>query len=265
MSTARTLICRAALSLLSLCPLLPAQLASGQARPWEHASSDLEANPRIRFGALDNGLRYAWMVNGEPKQRCYLRLHVNAGSLAEEDDEQGLAHVLEHMAFNGSEHFPPGTLVEWFQKHGMAFGADTNASTGFSETIYKLDLPRSDEETLREGLTMLSDVAHGLLLLPEEVADELGVIDGEERERDSAGFRAAIAELKDQFAGSRVAARVPIGVKEVRAKFTAESERAFYEKWYRPEHMTLVIVGDLGALDPAPLIEEFFAGIPAPE
>jgi len=254
-----------ALLLALLCPLPAAQLASGQARPWEHESSDIPPNPRIHFGHLDNGLRYAWMTNGEPKQRCYLRLHVHAGSLNEDDSQQGMAHVLEHMAFNGSEHFAPGTLVEWFQQHGMAFGADTNASTDFSETVYKLDMPTSDEATIREGLTMLADVVHGLSLDPKEVKDELGVIDGEERERDSAGFRAAIADLKDEFAGSRVATRIPIGVKELRARFTAEAERAFYEKWYRPENMTVVIVGDLGELDPAPLVKELFGGIPAPE
>lgn len=253
------------LLLAALCPLAPAQLASGQARAWEHESSDIKPNARIHFGAFDNGMRYAWMANPEPKQRCYLRLHVNAGSLNESDSEQGMAHVLEHMAFNGSEHFKAGTLVEWFQKHGMAFGADTNASTGFSETVYKLDMPTSDAGTIREGLTMLADVVHGLTLDPVEVKDELGVIDGEERERDSADFRAAIADLKDQFAGSLVARRIPIGTKEIRAQFTAESERAFYEKWYRPENMTLVIVGDLGTLDPTELMTELFAGIPAPE
>jgi zinc protease len=255
----------AALVLAALCPPAPAQLASGQARAWEHESSDIKPDPRIHFGQLDNGMRFAWMVNGEPKKRCYLRLHVDVGSLNEDDSQQGMAHVLEHMAFNGSEHFEPGTLVEWFQKHGMAFGADTNASTSFSETVYKLDMPTSDEATIREGLTMLSDVAHGLLLKPKEVSDELGVIDGEERERDSAGFRAAIAELKDQFAGSRIATRIPIGDKAVRARFTAEAERAFYTRWYRPENMTLVIVGDLGALDPSGLVKELFAAIPAPK
>ena len=265
MPTLRLRSAALALLLLPFGPGLSAQLAAGQPRRWEHESSDIKPDARIRFGALENGMRYAWRANAEPKQRCYLRLHVDVGSLNEEDSEQGMAHVLEHMAFNGSEHFAPGTLVEWFQKHGMAFGADTNASTNFSETIYKLDLPTSDEATVREGLAMLADVAHGLLLLPEEVKDELGVIDGEERERDSAGFRAAIAELKDQFEGSRVARRIPIGDKAVRAKFTAEAERAFYARWYRPENLTLLIVGDLGPLDPSALVKELFGGIPVPE
>jgi zinc protease len=239
--------------------------AAGEPRAWEHESSDLAVNPRMHFGTLSNGIRWAWMANSEPRQRAYARLHVDVGSLAERDSEQGMAHFLEHMAFNGSEHFPAGTLVEWFQKHGMAFGADTNASTSFSETVYKLDLPTSDEATLRSGLTMLGDVADGLLLAPDEVRAEIGVIDGEERERDSVNFRAGIAGLKDAFAGTLVATRIPIGVQSVRAAFTAESVRAFYERWYRPENFTVVLVGDLGELDPVPLITEAFADVAVPE
>ncbi len=252
--------------LLALLFVVPAaaQREPGEARAWEHESSDVPVNPRLRLGELENGLRYVWMANAEPRQRCYVRLHVDVGSLSEEDSEQGLAHFLEHMAFNGSEHFEPGTLVEWFQNHGMAFGADSNASTDFSQTVYMLDLSTSDAGTLREGLTWLRDVAGGLTLLPEEVAAEIGVIDGEERERDSAGFRAAIADLKDAFEGTRVAARIPIGVKEVRAAFTSDAVRAFWNRWYRPENLTLVIVGDLGELDPAPLVEELFGDLPVP-
>ncbi len=253
------------LALLCVSSALLAQRASGEPRHWEHETSDLPVNSRMHFGTLPNGVRWAWMANSEPRQRVYARLHVDVGSLGEADSEQGMAHFLEHMAFNGSEHFAAGTLVEWFQKHGMAFGADTNASTGFSETIYKLDLPTSDEATLRSGLTMLGDVAHGLLLAPEEVAAEIGVIDGEERERDSVNFRAAIAGLKDEFGGTIVASRIPIGVQSVRAAFTSPTVRAFYERWYRPENFTVVIVGDLGALDPVAMITEAFGDIAAPE
>jgi zinc protease len=233
-------------------------------RAWEHATSDVPVDPRIHFGALPNGLRYAWAKNGEPKMRCYLRLHVDVGSLAEEEDQLGMAHFLEHMAFNGSEHFAPNTLIEWFQKHGMAFGADTNASTGFSQTVYKLDLPNSDAATLREGLQVLRDFADGLTLTQTEIDQEKGVIDGEERERDSAGFRVFKRQLAEYFAGTRVAERLPIGKPEVRARFTSESVGAFYKKWYRPDAMTLVAVGDLGELDPAPLFAEFFADMPVP-
>ncbi len=257
------------LSLLLL-PLLlagavAAQRLPGAPRDWEHATSDVPVNPRVHFGELPNGLRTVWMVNGEPRQRLYLRLHVDVGSLAEEDSEQGLAHFLEHMAFNGSEHFAAGTLVEWFQGHGMDFGADSNASTDFSETIYELDLPRCDEATLRDGLTFLRDVAGGLLLSEAEIAAEIGVIDGEERERDSAAFRAAIEDLRDAFEGTRPALRIPIGIREVRAAFSAPSVRAFWQRWYRPENMTLVVVGDLGDLDPAPVLAEMFGSLPVLE
>jgi zinc protease len=233
-------------------------------RPWEHATSDVPVDPRIRFGALPNGLRWAWAENAEPKERCYLRLHVDVGSLAEEEDERGLAHFLEHMAFNGSRNFPAGTLIEWFQRHGMDFGADTNAHTSFGETVYKLDLPGADEATLHEGLRVLREFADGLVLAQEEIDKEKGVIDGEERERDSAGWRVMVKELEQLFAGTRVAERLPIGEREVRARFTAEGVRAFYERWYRPELMTLVAVGDLGGLDPAPLFAEHFGDLAAP-
>ena len=234
------------------------------AEAWEHERSDIPVDPRIHFGHLDNGLRWAWAANVEPKDRCYLRLHVDVGSLAEQPHEQGIAHFLEHMAFNGSEHFPAGTLIEWFQENGMSFGADLNASTGFSETIYKLDLPDSDEETLREGLRVLRDFADGLLLASDEIDKEKGVIDGEQRERDSADFRAFIEQLETRLAGTRFPERIPIGKKEVRDEFSAESVRAFYERWYRPDNMTLVAVGDLGATDPSPLFEEYFADMLVP-
>ncbi|MHC5210406.1 MAG: M16 family metallopeptidase [Planctomycetota bacterium] len=234
-------------------------------RAWEHETSDVPVDARIRFGHLDNGLRWAWAANPEPKERCYVRLHVDVGSLAEEDDELGMAHFLEHMAFNGSEHFEAGTLIEWFQAHGMAFGADTNAHTNFSETVYKLDLPQADEQTLREGLTVLRDFADGLLLEEEEVQAEKGVIDGEQRERDSAGFRIFEQQLERMFAGTRLAERMPIGTEEVRAAFTTAAVRDFYERWYRPENMTLVAVGDFGELDPEPLFREFFADMEVPE
>ena len=233
-------------------------------RPWEHARSDVPVDARIRFGALDNGLRFAWAANPEPKERVYLRLHVDVGSLAEEEHERGLAHFLEHMAFNGSKNFPAGTLIEWFQRHGMSFGADTNAHTSFSETVYKLDLPNADAETIREGLRVLRDFADGLLLAQEEIDKEKGVIDGEERERDSAAWRVQERQLDVLFEGTRIAERLPIGKPEVRARFTAKSVRAFYARWYRPDAMTLVAVGDLGPLDPAPLFAEAFGDMETP-
>lgn len=234
-------------------------------RSWPHMESDIPVDSRIEFGNLDNGLRWAWASNSEPEERCYIRLHVDVGSLAEEEHERGMAHFLEHMAFNGSKNFPAGTLIEWFQAQGMAFGADTNAHTSFSETVYKLDLPTGDEASLREGLLVLRDFADGLLLEEQEVEAEKGVIDGEERERDSAGMRVAMQQLETVFAGTRIGERLPIGTKEARDGFSAQSVRAFYERWYRPENMTLVAVGDLGDLNPEALFEEFFGSMTLPD
>lgn len=234
-------------------------------RPWTHETSDIPVDSRIRFGSFENGMRWAWANNPEPKERCYVRLHVDVGSLAETESELGMAHFLEHMAFNGTENFPAGTLIEWFQEHGMSFGADTNAHTAFSETVYKLDLPENDPETIREGLKVLRDFASRMTLAEEEVQAEKGVIDGEQRERDSAQFRVMEKELDIVFEGTRLGDRLPIGTKEVRDQFTAASVRAFYERWYRPENMTLVAVGDFGDLDPVPLFEEAFADMPVPD
>ena len=237
----------------------------GQPRTWEHETSDIEPDPAIRFGHLDNGLRWAWAANPEPDQRVYLRLHVDAGSFAEADDEQGIAHLLEHMGFNGTENFPAGTLVEWFQEHGMSFGADLNAHTAFSETVYKIDLPKADEQSLDEGLQVLSDFAFRMLLSDEEVAAEKGVIDGEERERDSAGFRVFEQTLDRLYAGTRYAERMPIGLKSVRDAFSGQMVRDFYKRWYRPEIMTVVVVGDLDGLDPVPAIARHFGAAEPPQ
>src|SRR5262249_32855282 len=131
------------------------------AHVWEHERSDLAVDPRLHFGRLANGVRWVWAANERPPSRSYLRLHVDVGSLVEEDDERGMAHFLEHMVFDGSEHFPAHTLVEWCQRHGMDFGADVNAHTSSRETVYEVDLPESDERTLDEGLLVLQDLAFG--------------------------------------------------------------------------------------------------------
>jgi zinc protease len=254
-----------ALAALVLLPtVLQAQVPAGTVRAWEHQSSDIAVDARIHFGHLENGLRFAWAHNSEPNERVYVRLHVDAGSFGELDSEAGMAHFLEHMAFNGSTNFEAGTLIEWFQENGMSFGADTNAHTAFSETVYKLDLPNRDEKTLRDGLQVLRDFASELNLEEVEVQAEKGVIDGEERERDSAGFRAFVELLNRQYAGTLLSTRLPIGTKDVRDQFTAETVRAFYERWYRPENMTLVIVGDLGDFNPEGLIKEYFGGMKSP-
>lgn len=237
---------------------------AGTVRTWAHEESDLKVDGRIHYGSLPTGMRYAWVNNSEPQDRVYLRLHVDAGSFGETDTELGMAHFLEHMAFNGSDNFEAGTLIEWFQGHGMSFGADTNAHTAFSETVYKLDMPGRDEASLRDGMQVMRDFAGGMTIAEAEVQAEKGVIDGEQRERDSAGFRAFVKSLNKSYAGTLLSSRLPIGTKEVRDEFTSESVTAFYQRWYRPENMTMVIVGDLRDLDPSTLVEEYFGDFIGP-
>jgi len=265
----RFLLLALALAACASGPEKSAEAPAGQARAagpgaWEHERSDIPADPRIHFGRLENGMRYAWVKNSEPKDRCCLRLHVDVGSLAEQDSERGMAHFLEHMAFNGTERWPGTSLIDWFQQHGMAFGPDTNANTSFSETIYEIDLPTSDAHSIEEGLSVFRGFADGMLLDPKEVEDEKGVVDAEERERDSPGVRILERSLKIELAGTRIPERIPIGEKPARDAFTAESVRSFYRRWYRPERMTLVLAGDFGDLDPAAMIAKTFGDLKPP-
>src|SRR4051812_34098777 len=137
--------------------------------PFPQDTSDLKPDPAARFGTLPNGLRYVVRPNHEPKNRASLRLLVEAGSLHETPEQRGVAHFLEHMAFNGSNHYAPNTLIEFFQRMGMNFGGDTNASTSYDRTLYLLELPDTRDATLTEGLRVLTDYAGGLLLMTEEI------------------------------------------------------------------------------------------------
>jgi len=254
--------------LAGACALLaiPSATVAGTARAWEHDSSDVPVDPRIKFGAFENGLRYAWtdQSKGEDK-RVYLRLFVDVGSLVETDAEQGVAHFIEHMAFNGTKNFKAGTLVDTFQKEGIKFGHDVNAHTGTDETVYELDLPDASAERLKSAFTWFGDVADGLLFEEKEVASEKGVIDAEERDRNGSGMRIYKKMTESLIGGTLWTRRLPIGVKSARDKFNAALCRGFYRKWYRPEHMTFVASGAFGDADVERWIKETFAGIPAPK
>lgn len=227
-----------------------------QTQGWPQDRSDLKPDPAMVFGRLENGLRYVILPNAEPKGRVSLQLKIHVGSLHESGEQRGVAHYLEHMMFNGTTHYPPGKLVDYFQSIGMAFGPDTNAHTSYDETVYQLMLPNSGKETLSEGLRVLADYAGGALLLPEEVDRERGVILAEKRERDSAGQRVFKADMEQSFAGTLLAERDVIGVEETLKKADAALLRQFYETWYRPENMLLAAVGDV---DPV-LLKELIAG-----
>lgn len=227
--------------------VVAAALTLRAATPFPHETSDLKPDPSVRFGTLPNGLRYAVMPNREPKGRASMRLFVNVGSLHENDDQRGLAHFLEHMAFNGSTHYAAGTLVEFFQRMGMSFGGDTNASTSFDHTIYLLELPKTDTATLAEGLRVFGDYAGGLLLPAAELDKERGVILSEKRVRDSVDFRTFVTQFEFMLGGTRLPARIPIGLTEVIEKAPRERFVEFWNTWYRPERMAVVAVGDIDA------------------
>ncbi|MFM1961104.1 MAG: hypothetical protein RL588_2621, partial [Pseudomonadota bacterium] len=191
-----------------------------------------------------NGMRYAIRRQATPPGQAALRLHISAGSLNEADGQQGLAHFVEHMAFNGSNRVPEGEMVKILERLGLAFGADTNASTGFDETIYRLDLPRTDRETLETSLMLLREVAGELTISPSAVDRERGVVLSEERSRDGPAMRAARAASALQFKGQLPPQRFPIGETAVLKSVDAAGLRAFYQAWYRPERAVLVAVGD---------------------
>ncbi|MDX9834071.1 MAG: insulinase family protein [Desulfobulbus sp.] len=230
---------------------------------WPHDGSDLTSDPDLRFGQLDNGLRYVLMVNREPRDRVAMYLNVQAGSLRETDDQRGVAHFLEHMLFNGTTHYPPGTLVEYFQSIGMGFGADTNAHTSFDETVYNLFLPSGKPEVLAEGFKVLADYARGGLLLEKEVDRERGVILAEKRSRDSAESRVGKEQLRFDFAGTLVAERDPIGTEEVIIATDSRLLRNYYDYWYRPENIIVVVVGDMSVEETERLLRERFAPLTA--
>jgi len=211
---------------------------------FAHIASDLKPDPALRFGTLPNGVRYVLLHNREPKNRASLRLQVNAGSFNETEAQRGVAHFLEHMAFNGSTKFPPGSLIEVLQRLGMGFGNDTNAFTSFDRTVYMLELPKTDTATLDEGLRVFTDYAGGLLLRIEEIEKERGIIVAEKRDRDTIGFRTLVANLEFAFPDTLLPKRLPIGLNSVIEGASRGEFVDFYNAWYRPEAMTVVAVGD---------------------
>jgi zinc protease len=231
---------------------------------WAHQTSDLDPDPDILFGQLTNGVRYLLMENQTPKDRVSMHLYVQAGSLLESEQELGAAHFLEHMMFNGSKHFPPGEMVKFFQRIGMQFGPDANAHTGFDRTVYDVLLPKGDRGSLSEGLLVLRDYADGALLLQEEIERERKVILAEMRSRDSANYRALKASFKFEMPDCLVSRRFPIGEKAVLEKMDHRLLREFYEAWYRPERLFLVIVGDFKSDHVKPLISKHFADLKSP-
>lgn len=233
-------------------------------RPWPQASSDITPDTGATFGTLANGLRYIIYPNPEPPKRVSLRLHIASGSLMEADDQQGLAHFLEHMVFNGSKAFTSEELVPKMQRLGIGFGAHLNAYTSFDETVYMLDLPDLSVDTMNLAFTVMRNFGDGALLTREEIDKERGVILSEKISRDSVEYRIMEQQFAKLLPQSLVARRFPIGIEEVIKSAPRERFVDFYSRYYTPARMTFIVVGDIDPKEMQVKIETTFSTMTNP-
>ncbi len=226
-------------------------------------SAPIPNDPNVRIGKLENGLTYYIRRNTKPVNKVELRLAINAGSILEREDQQGLAHFLEHMAFNGTKNFRKNELVSYLQSIGVQFGADLNAYTSFDETVYILPIPTEKKELIDKGLLVLSDWASAIDLDADEIKKERGVVLEELRLGTGAGQRMRDKYFPLLFQGSQYAKRLPIGKKEILDNFDRKSLVDFYETWYRPDLQAVIAVGDLDVDEMEKKIKAAFSGIKA--
>ena len=239
--------------------ILSACQANSQTSYFVHEASDLKVEEGIEYGRLPNGVRFAVMANETPTNTASLLMRFDTGSINEANEEQGLAHFLEHMAFNGSKNIPEDEMVKRLERFGLAFGADTNASTSFEETIYQLELPEVNDEIIDETLMIMRETASNLTLDADSIERERGVILAEKRARISPAYKASINSLKFFLDGSIYPDRIPIGTEEAIKTVTQQQFKDFYTGYYRPENTFIVLVGDFETDYAAGKIEEFFA------
>jgi zinc protease len=224
-------------------------------------TEEIPFDSKVIKGQLDNGLTYYIRPNAKPENKVELRLVINAGSILEDDDQQGLAHFVEHMCFNGTEHFEKNELVSYLQSLGIEFGGDLNAYTSFDETVYMLPVPTEDPEVVDKGLLVLRDWANGVLLTDEEIDKERGVILEELRIGQGAQQRMRDEWFPVVFKNSKYAERLPIGKKDIIESFEYDVIRRYYYEWYRPDLMAVIAIGDLEVEDMKQKIENKFGNI----
>jgi zinc protease len=224
----------------------------------------LPLDSAVRTGKLANGLTYYIRANKKPENKVEMRLVENAGSILEDNDQQGLAHFNEHMAFNGSTHFAKNELVDFLQKIGVQFGADLNAYTGFDETVYILPIPLGDTGNLRKGLTVLQDWAGGLSFDHDQIDGERGVVLEESRLGKGAEDRMNRKLYPVSYEGSRYALRLPIGKDSIIKYSPYDAAKRFYRTWYRPDLQAVIIVGDVDVAKTEALVKQYFSGLKNP-
>ncbi|MBU0670452.1 MAG: insulinase family protein [Alphaproteobacteria bacterium] len=256
-----------ALSLATVVPVAAAQEAAPAASvaeatagipEWGIASPDLTADPDVLFGVLPNGMRYALQRNTNPAGEAAIRFNVEVGSREETDSENGAAHFVEHMAFNGTTNIPEGDLLPMLERLGLAFGADTNAETSLDYTTYKLALPNTDDETVETALTVIREMAGELTLAPEAVERERGILLSEAQVRNEPQRRRVADYFAAALPNSRLGERINADVERIR-NISAEDLRAFYDGYYQPERATLVIVGDFDVAAMQQKVEGIFS------
>ena len=231
----------------------------------QHAVSDpLRLDPKVKTGKLDNGLTFYIRQNKKPEQKVELRLVINAGSICEDDDQQGLAHMAEHMAFNGTTHFKKNEIVSFLQDIGVGFGNDLNAYTSFDETVYILPIPTDKPGNLEKGFQVLEDWAHNVTYLTEDIEGERAIILEESRLGKGANDRMFKKIYPKLFEGSKYAQRLPIGVDSIIKTFAPDAIRRFYKDWYRPNLMAVIVVGDIEPAKAEEMIRKHFSGLKNP-
>ena len=248
---------------LALLVVAGTALVSAQQTPAD-LNARLPLDKAIRTGTLPNGMTFYIRKNSEPDDRAMMRLAVRAGSVDEADDQRGLAHVLEHMAFNGSKHFPPGELVKYLESIGAQFGPHVNAYTSFDETVYMLNVPVDKAGALTRAFEAMTDFAGGIALEGGEIDKERGVVLEEWRGRLGANERMLQPQMNALFGGSKYAVRNPIGTPENLKSFPHQRLRDFYRDFYRPDRMAIVVVGDIDPDDVEKQIRSHFGALPAP-
>ncbi len=226
-------------------------------------SDPIKADPNVTIGKLDNGLTYYIRRNTYPKDRVEFRLAVNAGSNQENDNQQGLAHFTEHMAFNGIEGFPSNSVVDHLRSKGVVFGADLNAYTSFDETVYMIPMPTDDPGNIDLGLKILRGWAAGLLYDNKEIDEERGVIIEEYRLGLGADDRMRKEYWPVLMKDSRYADRMPIGKLDILQTFDYQVIKDFYHDWYRPDLQAVIVVGDINVAEVEAKIKTMFGNIPA--
>lgn len=224
----------------------------------------LPFDPKVKVGKLDNGLTYYVRQNKKPEQHVELRLVVNAGSINEDDDQLGLAHMAEHMAFNGTTHFKKNEIVSFLQDIGVGFGNDLNAGTSFDETIYILPIPTDKPDNLEKGFQVLEDWAHNVTYLTDDINGERAIILEESRRGKGADDRMFQKYFPKVFEGSKYAVRLPIGKDSLIKNFPPDAIRRFYKDWYRPDLMAVVVVGDIDPVKAEEMVKKHFGGIQNP-